>query len=54
MLPAIPSYLAQFILLQYVKIKEQNWPTLSAYEKYNTLAWELIFTSVVLLVLVMC
>ncbi|VEB60901.1 glucans biosynthesis protein [Salmonella enterica subsp. enterica] len=43
MLTAIPLLtLPQFILLQYVKEKTENWPTLSAYEKYNTLAWELI------------
>ncbi|EDU6762066.1 glucans biosynthesis protein C [Salmonella enterica subsp. enterica serovar 4,[5],12:i:-] len=42
MLTAIPLLtLPQFILLQYVKEKTENWPTLSAYEKYNTLAWEL-------------
>ncbi|HHR9363293.1 TPA: glucans biosynthesis protein MdoC [Salmonella enterica subsp. enterica serovar Typhimurium] len=44
--------LPQFILLQYVKEKTENWPTLSAYEKYNTLAWELISHLWFLLVLV--
>ncbi|SUG89000.1 glucans biosynthesis protein [Salmonella enterica subsp. enterica] len=48
MLTAIPLLtLPQFILLQYVKEKTENWPTLSAYEKYNTLAWGTHFTSVV-------
>ncbi|EAS0598046.1 glucans biosynthesis protein MdoC [Salmonella enterica] len=53
MLTAIPLLtLPQFILLQYVKEKTENWPTLSAYEKYNTLAWELISHLWFLLVLV--
>ncbi|ECH6669124.1 glucans biosynthesis protein MdoC [Salmonella enterica] len=53
MLTAIPLLtLPQFILLQYVKEKTENWPTLSAYEKYNTLAWELISHLCFLLVLV--
>lgn len=53
MLTAIPLLtLPQFILLQYVKEKTKNWPTLSAYEKYNTLAWELISHLWFLLVLV--
>lgn len=53
MLTAIPLLtLPQFILLQYVKEKTENLPTLSAYEKYNTLAWELISHLWFLLVLV--
>ncbi|HAV1235747.1 TPA: glucans biosynthesis protein MdoC [Salmonella enterica] len=53
MLTAIPLLtLPQFILLQYVKEKTENWHTLSAYEKYNTLAWELISHLWFLLVLV--
>ncbi len=53
MLTAIPLLtLPQFILLQYVKEKTENWPMLSAYEKYNTLAWELISHLWFLLVLV--
>lgn len=53
MLTAIPLLtLPQFILLQYVKEKTENWLTLSAYEKYNTLAWELISHLWFLLVLV--
>ncbi|EQC0635398.1 glucans biosynthesis protein MdoC [Salmonella enterica] len=53
MLTAIPLLtLPQFILLQYIKEKTENWPTLSAYEKYNTLAWELISHLWFLLVLV--
>ncbi|HFL2681504.1 TPA: glucans biosynthesis protein MdoC [Salmonella enterica] len=53
MLTAIPLLtLPQFILLQDVKEKTENWPTLSAYEKYNTLAWELISHLWFLLVLV--
>ncbi|PXO76101.1 glucans biosynthesis protein MdoC [Salmonella enterica] len=53
MLTAIPLLtLPQFILLQYVKEKTENWPTLSAYEKYNTLAWKLISHLWFLLVLV--
>ncbi|EAT1365634.1 glucans biosynthesis protein MdoC [Salmonella enterica] len=53
MFTAIPLLtLPQFILLQYVKEKTENWPTLSAYEKYNTLAWELISHLWFLLVLV--
>ncbi|VCV82811.1 glucans biosynthesis acyltransferase [Escherichia coli] len=43
MLTAIPLLtLPQFIMLQYVKGKAESWPGLSLYDKYNTLAWELI------------
>lgn len=53
MLTAIPLLtLPQFIMLQFVKGKTENWHTLSAYEKYNTLAWELISHLWFLLVLV--
>lgn len=37
MLTAIPLLtLPQFIMLQHVKGKAENWPNLSFYEKYNT------------------
>ena len=53
MLTAIPLLtLPQFIMLQYVKGKAENWHNLSLYEKYNTLAWELISHLWFLLVLV--
>lgn len=53
MLTAIPLLtLPQFIMLQYVKGKAQSWHALSGYEKYNTLAWELISHLWFLLVLV--
>ncbi|POT57762.1 glucans biosynthesis protein MdoC [Citrobacter amalonaticus] len=53
MLTAIPLLtLPQFIMLQYVKGKADAWHTLSGYEKYNTLAWELISHLWFLLVLV--
>ncbi|EAQ6248509.1 glucans biosynthesis protein MdoC [Salmonella enterica] len=53
MLTAIPLLtLPQFIMLQFVKGKTENWHMLSAYEKYNTLAWELISHLWFLLVLV--
>ncbi|WP_336221371.1 glucans biosynthesis protein MdoC [Citrobacter amalonaticus] len=53
MLTAIPLLtLPQFIMLQYVKGKADNWHTLSLYEKYNTLVWELISHLWFLLVLV--
>ena len=53
MLTAIPLLtLPQFIMLQYVKGKADSWQTLSLYEKYNTLAWELISHLWFLLVLV--
>lgn len=42
MLTAILLTLPQFIMLQYVKGKAENWPNLSLYEKYNTLVWELV------------
>ncbi|POP41933.1 glucans biosynthesis protein MdoC [Superficieibacter electus] len=42
MLTAIPLLtLPQFMMLQYVKGKTETWHTLSLYEKYNTLVWEL-------------
>lgn len=53
MLTAIPLLtLPQFIMLQYVKGKTDSWHTLSLYEKYNTLVWELISHLWFLLVLV--
>lgn len=53
MLTAIPLLtLPQFIMLQYVKGKADSWHTLSLYEKYNTLVWELISHLWFLLVLV--
>jgi len=53
MLTAIPLLtLPQFIMLQYVKGKADTWHNLSLYEKYNTLAWELISHLWFLLVLV--
>lgn len=53
MLAAIPLLtVPQFIMLQYVKGKAETWHTLSGYEKYNTLAWELISHLWFLLVLV--
>jgi glucan biosynthesis protein C len=43
MLTAIPLLtLPQFLMLQFVSGKEQNWSQLSGYQKYNTLVWELI------------
>jgi len=44
--------LPQFIMLQYVKNKTAQWHTLSFYDKFNTLAWELISHLWFLLVLV--
>lgn len=53
MLTAIPLLtLPQFIMLQYVKGKADSWHTLSGYDKYNALAWELISHLWFLLVLV--
>lgn len=53
MLTAIPLLtLPQFVMLQYVKGKAETWHTLSLYEKYNTLARELISHLWFLLVLV--
>lgn len=53
MLTAIPLLtVPQFIMLQYVKGQADKWHTLSGYEKYNTLAWELISHLWFLLVLV--
>lgn len=45
--------LPQFLMLQYVKGKSQSWHTLSIYDKYNTLMWELVSHLWFLLVLVM-
>lgn len=44
--------LPQFLMLQYVNGKAANWHTLSRYEKYNTLVWELISHLWFLLVMV--
>lgn len=53
MLTAIPLLtLPQFIMLQHVKENTANWHTLSTYEKFNTLSWELISHLWFLLVLV--
>ncbi len=53
MLTAIPLLtLPQFIMLQYVKDKTESWHTLSLYDKYNTLVWELVSHLWFLLVLV--
>ncbi|EPV8393463.1 glucans biosynthesis protein MdoC [Klebsiella aerogenes] len=53
MLTAIPLLtLPQFLMLQYVNGKAQDWHTLSGYDKFNTLAWELISHLWFLLVLV--
>lgn len=53
MLTAIPLLtLPQFIMLQHVKGKADTWHSLSLYEKYNTLAWELVSHLWFLLVLV--
>lgn len=53
MLTAIPLLtLPQFLMLQYVNGKAQNWHTLSGYDKFNTTAWELISHLWFLLVLV--
>lgn len=53
MLTAIPLLtLPQFIMLQYVKGKAESWHGLSLYDKYNTLARELISHLWFLLVLV--
>jgi Uncharacterized protein conserved in bacteria len=53
MLTAIPLLtLPQFLMLQHVKGKTESWHTLSLYDKYNTLAWELVSHLWFLLVLV--
>lgn len=53
LLTAIPLLtLPQFIMLQYVKGKADSWSDLSRYDKYNTLAWELVSHLWFLLVLV--
>ncbi|HEY1846345.1 MAG TPA: glucans biosynthesis protein MdoC [Buttiauxella sp.] len=53
MLTAIPLLtLPQFLMLQYVNGKAANWHRLTAYDKYNTLVWELISHLWFLLVMV--
>jgi Acyltransferase family. len=53
MLTAIPLLtVPQFLMLQHVKGKTESWHTLTFYQKYNTLAWELISHLWFLLVLV--
>ncbi|MRS13600.1 glucans biosynthesis protein MdoC [Enterobacteriaceae bacterium RIT691] len=53
MLTAIPLLtVPQFLMLQHVEGKTGDWHTLSFYQKYNTLAWELISHLWFLLVLV--
>ncbi|EKY3197581.1 glucans biosynthesis protein MdoC [Cronobacter turicensis] len=53
MLTAIPLLtLPQFLMLQYVKGRTETWQTLSGYDKYNTLVWELTSHLWFLLVLV--
>ncbi|EKS1846485.1 glucans biosynthesis protein MdoC [Cronobacter muytjensii] len=53
MLTAIPLLtLPQFLMLQYVKGRADDWHTLSGYDKYNTLVWELTSHLWFLLVLV--
>ncbi|ELY6246282.1 glucans biosynthesis protein MdoC [Cronobacter universalis] len=53
MLTAIPLLtLPQFLMLQYVKGRADTWHTLSGYDKYNTLVWELTSHLWFLLVLV--
>jgi glucans biosynthesis protein C len=53
MLTAIPLLtLPQFLMLQHVEGKSENWHTLTGYQKYNTLAWELVSHLWFLLVLV--
>lgn len=53
MLTAIPLLtLPQFLMLQHVKGTAGNWHSLSWYEKYNTLVWDLISHLWFLLVLI--
>jgi glucan biosynthesis protein C len=53
MLTAIPLLtLPQFIMLQYVNARTETWHTLSTYDKFNTLVWELVSHLWFLLVLV--
>ncbi|SCC43348.1 glucans biosynthesis protein MdoC [Kosakonia oryziphila] len=53
MLTAIPLLtLPQFIMLQYLNNNTEEWRTLSAYDKFNTLSWELISHLWFLLVLI--
>lgn len=53
MLTAIPLLtLPQFIFLQQIKGQWHNWPSLSLYQKYNTLVWDLVSHLWFLLVLV--
>lgn len=43
MLTAIPLLtLPQFLMLQHISGKSAGWQGLTAYEKYNTLVWELV------------
>lgn len=54
MLTSIPLLtLPQFLMLQYVQGKMAQWHTLSTYDKWNTLVWELISHLWFLLVLVL-
>lgn len=53
MLTAIPLLtLPQFLMLQHLEGKSDSWHTLTGYQKYNTLAWELVSHLWFLLVLV--
>lgn len=53
MLTAIPLLtVPQFLMLQHVKGKAEAWHSLSFYDKYNTLTWELVSHLWFLLVLV--
>ncbi|HEY3985772.1 glucans biosynthesis protein MdoC [Cedecea sp.] len=53
MLTAIPLLtLPQFLMLQYINDKAGLWHTLTGYQKYNTLVWELVSHLWFLLVLV--
>ncbi|QIX94313.1 glucans biosynthesis protein MdoC [Cedecea sp. FDAARGOS_727] len=53
MLTAIPLLtLPQFLMLQYINNKTGTWHTLTGYQKYNTLVWELVSHLWFLLVLV--
>ncbi|MCS2163084.1 glucans biosynthesis protein MdoC [Scandinavium sp. H11S7] len=53
MLTAIPLLtLPQFLMLQHVEGKSATWHTLTGYQKFNTLAWELVSHLWFLLVLV--
>jgi glucan biosynthesis protein C len=53
MLTAIPLLtLPQFLMLQHIEGKSATWHTLTGYQKFNTLAWELVSHLWFLLVLV--